>query len=67
MNVYCQKLLHVQDLQKQVYDKRIKPQSYVSGEKVWFNSKYIKIKKNQKLEAKFVRSFQVLHSVGKEA
>ena len=45
----------------------MKPQSYVSGEKVWLNSKYIKIKQNQKLEAKFFGPFQILYLVRKQA
>ena len=46
MNVCCQNFLHVQDFQKQAHDKWVKPQSYALGEKVWFNSKHIKTKKN---------------------
>ena len=42
------------------------PWSYVSTNKVYLNSKYIKTKQNQKLEAKFFRLFQVLHSVRKQ-
>lgn len=34
--------------------------------KIWLNSKYIKIKQNQKLEAKFFSPFQVLHLVSKQ-
>ena len=45
----------------------MKPQSYAPGEKVWLNSKYIKTKQNQKLEAKFFGFFQILHQVGKQA
>ena len=56
---------HTQELQKQVHDKGIKPWSYAPGKKVWLNSKYIKIKRNQKLEAKFFGPFWVLHPVGK--
>ncbi len=64
----CRKnLQHASELQKQYHDKYTKPRSYVSGEKVWFNSKYIKIKQNCKLEAKFFGSFRVLHLVGKQA
>ena len=43
----------------------MKPRSYVSGDKVWLNSKYIKTKQNPKLEAKFFDFFQVLQPVGK--
>ena len=45
----------------------MKPKSYALGDKVWLNSKYIKIKQNRKLEAKFFGPFQVLHPVGKQA
>ena len=46
IDICQQNLLHTQKLQKKVYDKSVKPQSYTSGEKVWLNSKYIKIKQN---------------------
>ena len=37
--IVCQKNLHhTQELQKQAYDKGVKPQSYAPGEKVWLNS-----------------------------
>ena len=67
MIVCWENLYHVQKLQKRAYDKRVKPRSYASGEKVWLNSKYIKTKQNQKLEMKFFRPFQVLHLIGKQA
>ena len=35
--------------------------------KISLNSKYIKIKRNRKLEAKFFGLFQVLHPDGKQA
>ena len=41
--------------------------SYVLGDKVWLNSKYIKTKQNQKLEAKFFGLFWVLHPANKQA
>ena len=56
-----------QDFQNQAYDKSTKPKSYASGNKVWLNSKYIKIKRNRKLKAKFFRPFQVLYPVEKPA
>ena len=66
--IVCQENLHhVQELQKRAHNKGVKPWSYVSDEKVWLNSKYIKIKRNQKLEAKFFRPFWVLYPVGKQA
>ncbi len=67
MEVCCQNLLHVQELQKRHYDKGVKNRSYVSGEKVWLNSKYIKTKRNKKLESKFFGPFQVFHIVRKQA
>ena len=60
-------LKYAQKLQKWAYDKRTKPRSYISGEKVWLNSKYIKTKCNQKLETKFFRLFRVLHLVSSQA
>ena len=66
--IVCHKNLHhAQELQKRAHDKRVKPRSYAPGEKVWLNSKYIKTKRNRKLEAKFFGSFQVFHPVGKQA
>ena len=67
MEICQQNLLHAQELQKRAHDKGVKPQSYAPGEKVWLNSKYIKTKRNQKLEAKFFGPFQILHPVGKQA
>ena len=61
MAVYRENLQHVQELQKRAYNKEIKLRSCASSEKVGFNSKYIKIKRNQKLEKKFFRPFQVLY------
>ena len=66
--IVCRKNLHyVQELQKPAHDKGVKAWNYASGEKVWLNSKYIKTKRNRKLEAKFFGSFRVLHLVGKQA
>ena len=67
MDIYQQNLLHAQKLQKRAYNKSVKPRSYGPGEKVWLNSKYIKTKWNQKLEAKFFGPFQILYPVGKQA
>lgn len=55
--VFGKNLLYIQKLQKQVYDKGIKAKSYVFVNKVQLNSKFIKIKQNQKLEAKFFKPF----------
>ncbi len=57
MEVCCQNLLHVQELQKKAHDKRVKSRSYAPGEKVWLNSRYIKTRRNKKLESKFFRPF----------
>ena len=66
--IVCQEnLYHTQELQKRAHDKGVKPRSYAPGDKVWLNSKYIKTKRNRKLEAKFFRLFWVLHLVGKQA
>ena len=62
----CQvNLHHILELQKQAYDRGVKPKNYTSGDKVWLNRKYIKTKRNRKLEAKFFKPFQVLYSVRK--
>ena len=66
INIYCQNLFYTQNFKKQAHYKRVKPCSYALGEKVWLNSKHIKTKRNQKLEAKFFGSFRVFHLVGKQ-
>lgn len=58
---------HIQKFQKQYPDKYKKPKSYVPGENVQFNNKYIKTKWNRKLEAKFHGSFWVLHPLDNQA
>ena len=67
MAVCQQNLHHAQKLQKQAYNKEVKPQSYALGNKVWLSSKHLKTKRNCKLEAKFLGPFWVLHPVGKQA
>ncbi len=66
MAVCRENLQHAQELQKRYHDKHTKPRSYAPGDKVWLNSKYIKTKRNLKLEAKFFGPFRVLHLVGKQ-
>ncbi len=66
MAVCRENFQHVQELQKRYHDKHTKPRSYAPGDKVWLNNKYIKTKRNRKLEAKFFGSFKVLHPVGKQ-
>ena len=66
--IVCQEnLYHAQKLQKRAHNKDVKPRRYIPDNKVLLNSKYIKIKQNRKLEAKFFRPFWVLHPVGKQA
>ena len=67
MIVCRENLHHAQELQKRAHDKGVKPRSYAPGDKVWLNSKYIKTKRNRKLEAKFFGPFRVLHPVKKQA
>ena len=67
MIVCRENLHHAQELQKHAHDKGVKPRSYAPGDKVWLNSKYIKTKRNRKLEAKFFGPFRLLHPVGKQA
>ena len=66
MAVCKENLKHDQELQKQAYNKETKPTSYAPYEKVWLNSRYIKTKRNRKLEAKFFEFFQVLHLMSNE-
>ena len=47
MIVCRENLHHAQELQKRAHDKGVKPRSYAPSDKVWLNSKYIKIKRNQ--------------------
>ena len=54
MIICRENLHHAQELQKQAHDKGVKSRSYASDDKVWLNSKYIKTKRNRKLEAKFL-------------
>lgn len=54
IEVCCQTLLHVQELQKKAYDKGVKSRNYFPSEKVWLNNKYIKTKWNKQLKNKFL-------------
>ena len=56
---FCRKnFYHAQELQKRAYNKGVNLRSYAPGDKIWLNSKYIKIKQNQKLKAKFFELFR---------
>ncbi len=50
IKICCQNLLHAQEMQKRAHNKEVKSCSYALGKKVWLNSKYIKTKRNKKLE-----------------
>ena len=66
--IVCQKnLYHISKRQKQAHNKGVKIISYVTDDKVCLNSKYINIKQNRKLKAKFFRALQVLYLVDKQA
>ena len=67
ITVCRENLQHAQELQKRAHDNSFKPRSYVPSDKVWLNNKYIKTKRNRKLEAKFFGPFRVLDPVGKQA
>ena len=67
MTIYQQNLHHAQELQKRGHNKGVKPQSYAPGDKVWLSSKYLKTKRNCKMEVKFIDLFRVLHLGGKQA
>ena len=67
MTICQENLYYTSKFQKQTNNKNVKPKSYTASDKVWLNSKYIKIKQNQKFKAKFFRLFQVLQSIGKQA
>ena len=65
--IVCRENLHyAQELQKRAHNKGVKPRNYAPDEKIWLNSKYIKTKRNRKLEAKFFVPFRVLHPVEKQ-
>ena len=65
--IVCQENLHhAQELQKPAYDNSVKPKNFALSDKIWLESKYIKTKYNQKLEAKFFKLFRVFHPVEKQ-
>ena len=64
--IVCPKnLYHTEKLQKQAHDKGVKAWSYAYNIKFWLNNKYIKTKRNHKLETKFFGPFRVFYPVGK--
>ena len=67
MIVYQENFHHFQELQKQAHDKGVQPSNYIPNNKFWLNTKYIKTKRNRKLEVKFFGPFQMLHPLCKQA
>lgn len=57
---------HVQKPKKQHHNKATNFESYILGDKVWLNNKYIKTKQYCKLKAKFFGPFKVLYPVEKQ-
>ena len=53
IEICYQNLLHTHELQKRAHNKDVKSSSNAPGKKIWLNSKYIKMKRNKKLENKF--------------
>ena len=66
IEVCCQNLLYAPEVQKNTYNKGVKSRSYAPDEKVEFNNKYIKTKKNRKMKNRFFGPFRVLHIVEKQ-
>lgn len=64
INICKQIWFHTKKLKK-TNNKSLKLQSYALGKKVWLNSKYSKIKQNQKPKVKFFGPFQILYLIGK--
>ena len=62
MAICQQNLHHAQELQKQAYNKGVKPWSYALGNKIWLSSKHFKTKQNRKLKAKFVIFLSIISS-----
>ena len=67
MTVCQENFYHAQELQKQAYNKGVKPTSYAPSDKIWLNSKYIKTIYKRKLETKFFGLFRVLYLIEKQA
>lgn len=63
MTIYYKNFHYAQKLQKWAYNKVVKLKSYVFGNIHWLNNKYMKIKQNWQLKAKFFNLFRVLDLV----
>ena len=60
-------LTESQELQTLYHNKHMKERSYRSGESVWLSEKHVKIKRNSKLEHKYLGPFEMVEAVGKYA
>ena len=60
-------LIESQELQAVYHNKRVEKRNYQPGDSVWLSGKYIKTKKNLKLEHKYLDPFEILEAVGKQA
>lgn len=65
ITIFCENFYTAQKTQKKTNYKNIKPRNYAFNNKDYINSKYIKIKPNKKIEAKFFELFKILNLVGK--
>lgn len=63
MTAYRGNLNHTQKLKKKSYNKHVKPKTFAPGNNIWLNNRYVKTKRNHKLEAELFEFFSVLHSV----
>lgn len=66
ITIYWRNFHHTQKLQKWAHNKTVKSSNYVSSNKIWLNSRYIKTKQNQKLKTKFFGPFYMFYLVGKQ-
>lgn len=65
--IVCRLQLHYsQKFWKKAHDTKVQHGSYAPVDKLWFNGKYIKTKRNQKFETKFFRQFWLLYPAGKQ-
>ena len=60
-------LTESQELQTFYHNKHVKKRIYRLGKSVWLSGKYIKTKRNPKLEHKYLDPFEIVEAVGKQA
>ena len=60
-------LTESQKLQTLYHNKHVKKRIYRPRKSVWLSSKHIKTKQNPKLEHKYLRFFEIVEAVGKQA